>query len=79
MIDRPAQLNDLRDWIDDQMKLDEMRSKAARPIDDVTIPKKKLASKSRSPALEQEKEVDKQRDPFTVKYEVPGNSLIPAD
>lgn len=33
MVDRPAQLNELRDWIDDQMKLDEMRSKASKTID----------------------------------------------
>jgi len=50
MIDRPAQLNELRDWIDDQMKLDEMRNKSSKTIEYEPVPKKKLASKSRSPA-----------------------------
>lgn len=79
MIDRPAQLNELRDWIDDQMKLDEMRSKAAKTIDHDALPKKKLASKSRSPVTQQEMQQDHQRDPFIAKYELPGNSLMTAD
>lgn len=76
--DQPTQLNELRDWIEEQMKIEEQRTKQAS----VARSGSQLSQGAAKPrTLEHSSLPDdnQPKDPILTGYQLPGNHMLPLD